>query len=382
MLPLGHRPQLDGLRGLAWAGVFVGHAGLVPLAGVDEVAMYLFFGLSGFLITSVLLEEHARRGSISLRRFVVRRALRLLPALVTFLFAWLAVVAIFGRNDWMTTIPGFRHPGSPEPFSVALQGVGAALAYATNWVSIFGLFSGYVPLGHLWSLAVEEQVYLFWAPLLALLLFWRPRAAGIAAFVLAGASTCEAIWLHANGHGWWAYTGTDCRSGAFLLGAAFALAWSNGSLAFLRRRGISSALAVVALCALLACAHPLAKGGTPTTYATAWAVATAAGPLLVVAVLNGSGTVARVLAHRVATYLGRRSYALYLWHYVFLTWLRDLGNTGTAIALVLSLAVAEVSWHLVELPALRLKDRRFTARGSERIDRPSAKELVPATRST
>lgn len=376
---LGHRPQLDGLRGLAWAGVFIGHAGLAPVPGIARIAMYLFFGLSGFLITAVILEEHHRRGAICLRRFFARRALRLLPALVVFLVGWLAVVAIFGGEAWMTTVPG-TGPGGAQSLVGAIEGAAAALFYASNWLDIFRGFTGYLPLGHLWSLAVEEQVYVVWAPLLVVCWRFRRRAALPLAVLLACASTAEAIWLGLSGRGNWSYMGTDARAGAFLLGAAFALAWSRGAFAVLQRQLVGAVVSGGSLLALFICSVPLATENSPRSYVVAWTVATIAGPLLVVsAVERGSGFIVTALSHPVMRYLGRRSYALYLWHYVFLTWFRDLGRPGVGVALIASLAAAELSWRLVESRALSLKERLFVGTNADRVI--SAQRAAPPTRA-
>jgi peptidoglycan/LPS O-acetylase OafA/YrhL len=166
---LGHRPALDGIRGIAWGVVFCSHALTLPLA-LGQVAMFVFFALSGFLITGLLVEERTATGRVSLSSFFARRALRLLPALVFFLAGWLTVVlATGGHAPWTTTVPGGGTGAGTSP-GLALQGAAAALVYATNWADIGGWFSGYVPLGHLWSLAVEEQFYLLWSPVVVLLL--------------------------------------------------------------------------------------------------------------------------------------------------------------------------------------------------------------------
>jgi peptidoglycan/LPS O-acetylase OafA/YrhL len=361
---LGRRPQLDGLRALAWAAVFLGHAGLTWEPGVARVAMYLFFGLSGFLITALLADERARRGRVSLSRFFARRALRLAPGLLAFLAVWLLVVAALGDQPWMTTVAGTN--GGPQDRGDALWGAGAALVYGANWAGIYHGIAGWLPLGHLWSLSVEEQFYLLWAPLLALLLWWRRRRALLVALVVAAASVTEAVWVSHRGHGSWAYMGTDCRVGAFLVGGAFALAWTSGRLRALRHPAVGALLGPACLLALALSAAPLATSTSLRTLAVGWTAATVAGPLLVVTMVERSGgAMLRLFSHPVAVYLGRRSYALYLWHYVFLTWFNDRGLLGTVLALAATLAAAELSWQLVEAPALRLKDRRFSSAGSK-----------------
>jgi len=358
---LRHTPALDGLRGLAWAGVFVTHSSLFPGLAFGQASMFVFFGLSGFLITSLLVDERAVRGRVSLRRFVARRAWRLVPALVLFLVVWLAVVAVLGAHPWITSVPG-TGAGQPESFTTALEGVGGALAYLTNWLTITGSYSGYVPLGHLWSLAVEEQVYLLWAPLVVVLLRWRRRAVVAVAVALAGLSTLEVVHLELAAHGYGGnrmYMGTDTRAGAFLIGGALAVVSAHGGLRVLRRATPSAVAAVVAL-GLLVCGLVDLTTRQPslTAYCLAWAAATVGGPLLVASVVERpGGRLARLLSTPVLTYLGRRSYALYLWHYVWLTWFRSLGRPGILYALALSLVSAELSWRLVESRAQRWKNR-------------------------
>ncbi len=366
---LQHTPALDGLRGVAWAAVFLTHAGILTRFAGGQTAMFVFFGLSGFLITALVVNEFDARGGVSLRRFFGRRARRLVPALVVFLGVWLAVVAVFGDQPWIRSIPGGT-PGLAEPFQVALQGVGAGASYLTNWFGIFHVFTGYVPLGHLWSLAVEEQSYLVWAPLLALLLRWDHRAAVVAALGLAAVSLTEVFALELAHHGYGGdrmYMGTDTRAAAFLLGGALAVTWAHGGLARWNKRLPNALLTASALALLVIAVLWMQRGDGPWRYGLTWTAATVGGPLLVLALMTGGGWLSRLLSGTVVTYLGRRSYALYLWHYVWLTWLRSLGRTGIALALGLSLASAELSWHLVEA--------RFLAR---RRASPSPSRWQPA----
>ncbi len=223
-----HQPVLDGVRGLAWFAVFLGHAGLAPGLAIGQVAMFVFFGLSGFLITTVLSVERIRTGHIRLRKFYARRALRLVPALVAFLAVWVLVVAIFGHESWVATVPGSSGASNGVSFSVAVEGAVGALTYLTNWCGLFNIFSGYVPLGHLWSLAVEEQFYLLWAPLLVVLIAVRRRVATATAFLLAAASFVDVVVLqHAHSTTPWVFYSTDTRSGAFLVGGGVGLLWSD-----------------------------------------------------------------------------------------------------------------------------------------------------------
>ena len=379
---LGHRPSLDGLRALAFLGVFTDHAALVQGGDPGAVAMFLFFSLSGFLITSLIVRERWATGRFSLWRFLARRALRLLPALLLFLVVWFLVVLAFGQQRWITRVPGSVHGGS-EPIGTALQAIGAAAGYFLNWVEIFHLFGHYVPIAHLWSLSVEEQFYLVWAPLLAVLLAWRLRAVQVVAVLLAASSLIELPLLYDGGRGELRiYMGTDTRAAAFVLGGALAVFWCRGGVRLLRRGMVGTAVAGVASAALVWALTPLSETGAllaPSTggadFFARWIVSTLAAPLLVVAAASlETGLVRRLLSGRTLTYIGRRSYALYLWHYAWLTWMHSLGLLGVGVALAASFLCAEFSWRLVESRALSLKSKLAPASD------PLRRELVAASR--
>ncbi|MGH9101722.1 MAG: acyltransferase family protein [Acidimicrobiales bacterium] len=355
---LPYCPPLDGVRGVAFLVVMATHMHPWPSTVAGQVAMDVFFGLSGFLITALLVGERATRGAISLLHFYQRRALRLLPALWLFLGVWLAVVVAFGSHGWTTTVPGRGH-GTPEALSTALQGVGAALGYVYNWFKAYHLFGGYVPLGHLWSLAVEEQFYLLWAPLLALLLARRRAIALPATLLLAAVSLLAPLVLWHGGHGLGRiYFGTDTRAGALLLGAAAAQAWSRGWLDRPMRSRLGGPIVALAGVGLVLASFWMHDTGSVSRWIGGWVLASVAGPVVVVSLVERPrGITARVFASAVLRYVGRRSYALYLWHYVWITWLAGLGAAGLPLAVTASLASAEISWLLVERRALARKRR-------------------------
>jgi peptidoglycan/LPS O-acetylase OafA/YrhL len=352
--PWARSRALDGIRGASWVAVFFGHADLIASSGVATMAMFVFFALSGFLITGSLLNEHERTGRISLRHFFARRALRLVPALACFLLIWLVVIACFGKEPWTTSVPG-GGPGRPEPFLVALEAVGSAIGYITNWTTIYQLSSGYSAIGHLWSLAVEEQFYLLWAPLLFIVLRRSRRGALIIATVVAAASTGEIFAIWNGGRGALRIEmGADTRAGAFFLGAAVALA--AAPLHNLLRRGhLVRAVAIAATFTLTWSTVGLA--GTGSAHVVAFVADTLAAPLLIASIRSWSAGGLHLLRGPILTYLGERSYALYLWHYVWLTWLRSLDVLGVGLALAASIICAEASWRLVERRALAHKKR-------------------------
>jgi peptidoglycan/LPS O-acetylase OafA/YrhL len=220
MRKLGHVPALDALRGIAIALVLGGHAAyLIPGGGLG---VDLFFVLSGFLITSLLLNEWHERGRVNLIAFYRRRALRLLPALVVMLGVYCLVVSFL-------TLIG-QHP-KDTPGRVLLGSL-LGLAYATNLADL----AGGLPVGalsHLWSLAQEEQFYLLWPPILLLALGFRlsPRRLMLALAVLATASATAqtALWLNgASIHRIW--LGPDTHAYPLLFGCIAGVAFTHGMI--------------------------------------------------------------------------------------------------------------------------------------------------------
>src|SRR5687767_5284474 len=208
---IGYLPAVDGLRAVAVAAVVAFHLSpdAVPggFLGVDT-----FFVVSGYLITSLLLAEHAADGGIGLRAFWARRARRLLPALLLLLAAVALAAAVWWPAEDLARIRGD-----------ALGGLG----YVANWRfiaeggSYFDLNSGPSPLRHLWSLAIEEQFYVVW-PLVAMVCL--RRSARLLGIVSAVGAVASVVVLAALGSGDRAYYGTDARAHALLIGAVLAVA--------------------------------------------------------------------------------------------------------------------------------------------------------------
>jgi peptidoglycan/LPS O-acetylase OafA/YrhL len=346
-----YMPGIDALRALAVLAVFGYHAGLdwVPggFLGVD-----VFFVISGYLITSLLLREFRSTDHIALGRFWLRRARRLLPA-VGVLIAVAMIVSAIAEPDKIDTIRGD-----------AL----ASLFYFANWHFIYDHTSYFEQFGrpslftHLWSLSVEEQFYLFWPLIFAagMKVFGRGR---LLLGVLAGAvgSVVLAWILFDPGHdASRVYYGTDTHAVGLLAGVALAMVWSPVQLRTHKSFGplvgpILDALGVVALGYLiLSFAHvhdydlALWHGGY------AWiAIATA---VLLAALAHPAARLGNILGQPALLWLGLRSYSFYLWHYPVLMMTRpgvdiDLPR-GVLIPLQLiaCLALADLSYRFVELP--------------------------------
>jgi peptidoglycan/LPS O-acetylase OafA/YrhL len=218
---LPYLPGLDGLRALAVIAVLLYHAELPWIPG-GFLGVEVFFVISGYLITTLLLAEWRQRGRIDLKAFWLRRARRLLPALYLLLVVTLAYAVVFLPGE----VAGLRGDAV------------AALGYVTNWYLVLGHESYFEAIGrpsllkHLWSLAVEEQFYLLWPPVLALGLGvgatrWRERRVLLGALALAAASALlMALLYRPEVDLSRVYFGSDTRAAGLLIGAALAFAWT------------------------------------------------------------------------------------------------------------------------------------------------------------
>ena len=342
----GYRPYLDGLRAVAVYLVVLFHAGADRFSG-GFVGVDVFFVLSGFLVTQLLLRDLRAGGSISFRRFYSRRFRRLLPAA----FVTLVVTALV-----------FSALASPVEVTDAQGGFRAAFLYVANWHFIaqssnyFGADLSSNPVLHFWSLAVEEQFYLLWPLLLGGLYvvsgrFGSRRWHVLRLIVVAGAvaSLLWALSLRVSDPNR-AYYGTDTRAYQLMAGALLAL--TPGLMVRLRRYAPAArALALVGVGALLVVASSwvhldaIQRGIVVTgiTVAIITALETAQG-----------GALNRVLSLPPVVYLGQISYGTYLWHWpviVVLTRSFDLAPLSTvAITVLIATALASLSYQLMERP--------------------------------
>ena len=338
----GWRPGLDGLRAIAVLGVMAYHEPNLAMAG-GFLGVDLFFVLSGFLITGLLLDEHRRSGTVSLRSFWNRRGRRLLPALAAMLLAVVVATTLLGDVDQRRDLPG---------------GLLSAVFYVSNWnliaqqQSYFDQFTSLSPLQHLWSLAIEEQFYLLW-PIVVIACLSRSRKLLIGVTAVA---TVTSIGLMAfflgEGDPSRSYYGTDTRAFALLIGALGALfAWHLRPSG--RRTFFAGILGLVALAGSFLFINDsdrwMYRGGF---------VAFAFVALGVIILASGNTIVSKVMAHPILRKIGFLSYALYLWHWpirVFATDVRmHLPDTpaghfaGIAIRLALTFGMAWLSMELIE----------------------------------
>ena len=356
---LPHVGALDGLRGLAVVAVILYHAGVSWLPG-GFLGVELFFVLSGYLITSLLLAEWLERGTIALPAFWARRARRLLPALVVLVIVVGLYYALDGNAQ---AVPGLLGDGL------------AALLYYSNWHQVavgtnYFVASGPVsPFQHTWSLAIEEQFYALW-PLIVLgsVSLVRSRRGSSAASLRAllgvaligvAASALMCLLEFAGGAGIdRVYYGTDTRASGLLAGAALAI-WlalrrSEGRAAINRRAGLS--VAAVAGLALVFAAIRLANSSSAWLFPWGLLAVDAATVTVIAAAVLAPGTLAsRLLSVAPLRATGRISYGLYLWHFPLFLWL-DTGTTGLsglsllAVRVAVTVGVSIVSYVFVEQP--------------------------------
>ncbi len=349
-----HRsPALEGLRGLAIVAVVLFHLptrDLISRGGLFGVDV--FFALSGFLITALLIREFASTGTVRLGAFVMARVVKIAPALLVFLAAYLLLDLAFGSTEWFGSDPFGPRQGAPVSPDLAMRGVLGAASLTFNLLRIAGV--QLPPIGHLWSLSVEGQFYLVWPPLFVLLLRRAPTAAIPVTAALWAASVVYPHVIWDNGAGADAiYFGSLARVQDFMIGALGFQLWSAGATDRVSSRlwSVAAGCAAIVLVGLV-----LLVEDVPFKYLGASPIAAVAATVLMLRYVNAPGTSLseRFLASRVLTWLGERSYSIYLWHYLFVSWTNPLPRLiGVPLAIVCALVVGGISWRTLEATTSR-----------------------------
>jgi peptidoglycan/LPS O-acetylase OafA/YrhL len=340
---------LDGIRALAVLAVILYHLGFGWAAG-GMLGVGVFFTLSGYLITDLLLNRWKRHGDLGLRTFWLRRARRLLPAL----FAMLAVVSVLVAVFDSSALGALRR-----------QALSAALYFA-NWSTIaqhgsyFARFAPPSPLDHLWSLSIEEQFYLVW-PLVLLLGIWlargRTRLALLTLGLAAGSLVLMGSLYHPGYDPTRVYEGTDTRAFGLLIGAALAMMWpSRRRLASGRARqalDMGGVLGLVGIGLLVWRTSPLSG----FLYPIGFLLLSLATVAVIAAAVTPGGRLGAVLGVGPLRWIGVRSYGIYLWQWPIIVLLspgrgaQPLGRAAMEVAI--TLAVAALSWRFLEDPIRR-----------------------------
>ena len=371
---MGYQPGLDGLRAVAILGVLFYHAGWEWMPG-GFLGVDVFFVLSGFLITSIILEEYDRTGRINFKQFYLRRARRLLPAL----FLMLAVVGLLALIVYRDAARSFASDAV------------SALLYTTNWWYIIAEQSYFEYTGrpallkHLWSLAVEEQFYLIW-PAIAFILMRRGgrRAVRWVAIVLAVLSTAWMTYLAIRNQfpeyndPSRIYFGTDAHAMGLLVGAGLATFWRPAHLSPTVSASARWIITGTGIAALLVTVWFFGFVGefTPWLYRGGFLGLSVVVAILIATATHPASRFGEWLGRQPMRYIGQRSYGLYLWHWPIFMFTRPLldvpfdGLPNIVLRFGLTFAAAELSYRFVEMPIRRGALGRLWNRVGSRIAVP------------
>ncbi|MBS1886691.1 MAG: acyltransferase family protein [Actinobacteria bacterium] len=351
-----YMPGLDGLRAIAVLAVIFFHLGYGWAPG-GLLGVGIFFTLSGYLITDILLGQFLRRGAIHLGRFWLGRARRLLPALFLMLLIVVAWVTIFG-------------PAQPDQFRKAVL---SAIFYVNNWqqiaanVSYFARFAPEQPLNHLWSLSVEEQFYILWPFILLIGLKFvherrnadglRPRLALWTLALAIASSIWMVILYHPSLDPSRVYYGTDTRAAELLFGAALAMVWPSRKLSRRITPQARKNLDLLGCVGLLIIAIMVWQTGefSQFLYRGGFVLLSLATVMVLMPLAHPACRLGNVVGCRPLRWIGVRSYGIYLWQTPIIVLTSPQGPHGQsllrdALQVAAIFAISALSWRYVEEP--------------------------------
>ena len=341
-------PAIDGLRTVAVLGVLIYHFNPAWLPG-GYLGVGMFFTLSGYLITANLMRSYRRGKGLGLPTFWLRRFRRLVPAVALMLVTVLLLTIFFD-------LPKL---GENARFSLS------SLFYVNNWhviaegQSYFDRFAGHAPLDHMWSLSVEEQFYLFWPLVLFVLLKLtggKRAPLVVSTLVLAAVSFGWMAFLFNTGSdATRVYEGTDTRAGGILLGAALAIALTNAQGYRIPPRLLTIPAALLGVLGIAALFW-LLPDYSPHLYNWGLLALSAASVAVITAALDKRTLTSKFFGLTPLRWIGERSYGIYLWHLpaiVFIPEWENLPWAHPALVTAVAVALAHISWTLVEDPVRR-----------------------------
>ncbi|MFZ9694092.1 MAG: acyltransferase family protein, partial [Candidatus Nanopelagicales bacterium] len=348
---------LDGIRAIAIIAVIVYHmnAGLLTggFLGVD-----IFFVLSGYLITWILLDRFIRLGKIDFKGFYLARARRLLPAFIFMIFVILVFVALWA-------------PDTIERFLADLPWASVGLS---NWWFIFMDYDYFAQLGrpsllqHTWSLAIEAQFYAFWPLLIALLaptlMLKRMQILAVAGAI---ASWLALVWVATAGVNTYGeyppalYFGTHTHSSGLFLGAALAVFWKPRNFKARYSLSVERTITAIGILALLILVWTLTNVNqiTGEHYLIGFPMAAIATTLLIASVVHPASRISKILGVPILQWIGTRSYGLYLWHWIVIQVMRpglDIDAPAYMVytfQIIVMIGITEFSYRVIETPIRR-----------------------------
>ena len=350
-------PAIDGLRAIAVVAVILYHLGFDWIPG-GFLGVDLFFVISGYVITRLLLDSIEVSGGLDLRAFYLARIRRLLPPL-----AFMVITTILAVGIW-----------APDTVKRLLIDTPFALTGTMNWWLVGRHLDYFEALGrpsllqHTWSLAVEAKFYLVWPLVLLLVLKWfGKKRVALVSLAIAGASgialllvsfSLDAANAASVSH---VYFGTDTHSIGLFLGAALAVSWvpqNFNEVVSRKAQNFIDSIGVVGFLGILA-SFLLIDETQPTLYKIAFPLAGLCGAAIITSVVHPASRFAPILQNRLLLWIGERSYAIYLWHWVIFQVTRpsiDLEGRSWALyslRILIVFALADISLRLVELPIRR-----------------------------